>query len=66
MISENAQTGKISPKTHKNTPEVSQFFKLHNRQYFISHTKSYNAFKFSTVACNLIPLELKGHRSASN
>ena len=26
VISENAQNGKISPKTHKNTPEVSQFY----------------------------------------
>ena len=25
------------------------FFRLHNRLYFISHTKSYNSFKFSTA-----------------
>ena len=27
-------------------------FRLHNRLYFISHTKSYNAFKFSTAVCS--------------
>ena len=28
------------------------FFRLYNRLYFISHTKSYNAFKFSTAVCS--------------
>ena len=28
-ISENAQNGKINPKTHKNTPEVSQFYSFY-------------------------------------
>ena len=36
-------------------------FRHHNLRYFISHTKSYNAFKFSTAACNATPLLLKGH-----
>ena len=55
---------KINSKRHKNTPEVSHFhsfywmkvnwafFRLYNRRYFISHTKSYNAFKFSTAVCS--------------
>ena len=29
VISENAQNGKIIPKTHKNTPEVSQFYSFY-------------------------------------
>ena len=29
VISKNAQNGKISPKTHKNTPEVSQFYSFY-------------------------------------
>ena len=28
------------------------FFRLHNRLYFISHTKSYNSLKFSTAVCS--------------
>ena len=31
-----------------------------------THTKSYNAFKFSTAGCNPIPLALKGQRPTSN
>ena len=27
-------------------------FRFHNRRYFISHTKSYNVFKFSTAVCS--------------
>ena len=45
------------------------FFRLHNRRYFISQTKSYNAFKFSTAACNVTDatlLALKGHLPTSN
>ena len=61
---QNSRSGVISSKRHKNTPEVSNFysfywmkvklsvFRLHNRRYFIYHTKSYNAFKFSTAVCN--------------
>ena len=30
-------------------------FKVRNRQYFISRTKSCNAFEFSTAACNQLP-----------
>ena len=76
----NFRNGKISTKTHKNTPVqrwVSfihfiewtlnwAFFRLHNRRYLISHTKSSNAFKFSTAACNATLLALKGHLPASN
>ena len=40
--------------------------RLHNQRYFISHTKSYNAFKFSTAACNPIQLALKDHLPTSN
>ena len=29
VISKNARNGKISPKTHKNTPEVSQFYSFY-------------------------------------
>ena len=36
-------------------------FRLHNRRYFICHTKSYNAFKFSTAACCDANLVLRIH-----
>ena len=29
VISKNARNGKINPKTHKNTPEVSQFYSFY-------------------------------------